>query len=86
MSNRGLGKRSCSVWNSSKCYSSGVALTDINMQLKQNQKDNFYFPQHRTGRFTAVEEISNLAMFLASDQASNIVGQTIAVDGGWTIL
>lgn len=64
----------------------GVALTDINMQLKQNQKDNFYFPQHRTGRFTAVKEISNLAMFLASDQASNIVGQTIAVDGGWTIL
>ena len=64
----------------------GVALTDINMQLKQDQKDNFYFPQHRTGRFTAVEEISNLAMFLASDQASNIVGQTIAVDGGWTIL
>lgn len=64
----------------------GVALTDINMQLKQNQKDNFYFPQHRTGRFTSVEEISNLAMFLASDQASNIVGQTIAVDGGWTIL
>lgn len=64
----------------------GVALTDINMQLKQNQKDNFYFPQHRTRRFTAVEEISNLAMFLASDQASNIIGQTIAVDGGWTIL
>lgn len=64
----------------------GVALTDINMQLKQTQKDNFYFPQHRTGRFTAIEEISNLAMFLASDQASNIVGQTIAVDGGWTIL
>ena len=56
------------------------------MQLKQNQKDNFYFPPHRSGRFTAVEEISNLAMFLASDQASNIVGQTIAVDGGWTIL
>ena len=64
----------------------GVALTDINMQLKQFQKDNFYFHQHRTGRFTAIEEISNLAMFLASDQASNIVGQTIAVDGGWTIL
>lgn len=64
----------------------GVALTDINMQLKQTQKGNFYFPQHRTGRFTAVEEISNLAMFLASDQASNIIGQTIAVDGGWTIL
>ena len=64
----------------------GVALTDINMQLKQTQKDNFYFHQHRTGRFTAIEEISNLAMFLASDQASNIVGQTIAVDGGWTIL
>lgn len=64
----------------------GVALTDINMKLKQEQKDNFHFSAHRTGRFTAVEEISNLAMFLASDQASNIIGQTIAVDGGWTIL
>lgn len=64
----------------------GVALTDINMKLKENQKDNFYYSAHRTGRFTAVEEISNLAMFLASDQASNIIGQTIAVDGGWTIL
>lgn len=64
----------------------GVALTDINMKLKENQKDNFHFSAHRTGRFTAIEEISNLAMFLASDQASNIIGQTIAVDGGWTIL
>lgn len=64
----------------------GVALTDINMKLKQEKKDNFYFSPHRTCRFTAIEEISNLAMFLASDQASNIIGQTIAVDGGWTIL
>lgn len=64
----------------------GVALTDINMALKNASKDNFYFPDHRTLRFTAVEEISNLAMFLASNQASNLIGQTIAVDGGWTIL
>ena len=64
----------------------GVALTDINMALKNASKDNFYFPEHRTLRFTAVEEISNLAMFLASDQAGNLIGQTIAVDGGWTIL
>ena len=58
----------------------------MNKRLEQNQKDNGDVPQQRTGRFTSVEEISNLAMFLASDQASNIVGQTIAVDGGWTIL
>ncbi len=64
----------------------GVALTDINMALKNASKDNFYFPDHKTQRFTAIEEISNLAMFLASEQAPNLIGQTIAVDGGWTIL
>lgn len=63
----------------------GVALTDINMGLKESAQDNYYFPAHRTGRFTMMEEISNVAMFLSSDQANNIIGQIIAVDGGWTL-
>ena len=31
------------------------------------------------------EDIANILMFLASDAASFITGQTIAVDGGWVM-
>ncbi|MCD8198162.1 MAG: SDR family oxidoreductase [Lachnospiraceae bacterium] len=35
-------------------------------------------------RFLDVEEIGNAVMFLASDDASGITGQTLFVDGGWS--
>lgn len=35
------------------------------------------------GRFGKVEEISNLACFLACDESDYIVGQIIFADGGW---
>jgi len=31
------------------------------------------------------EDIANMALFLASDQARTITGQAICVDAGWTI-
>lgn len=36
------------------------------------------------GRAATVEDIANAAVFLVSDQASQITGQTIVIDGGWS--
>lgn len=40
--------------------------------------------QHKLGRFGKPEEIAGCALFLASDDASFVSGQAIAVDGGFT--
>lgn len=37
-----------------------------------------------SGRFTTVEDIVALAIFLCSSAASNITGASLPIDGGWT--
>lgn len=37
-----------------------------------------------TGRFTTVEQIGAVVMFLCSEAADNLTGTSIPVDGGWT--
>ena len=37
------------------------------------------------GQLGKMEEVAQLALFLASDESSHIIGQTLAVDGGHTI-
>lgn len=37
------------------------------------------------GRFGSVQDMSNGFVFLASDAASYITGQTLVVDGGWVL-
>jgi len=37
-----------------------------------------------TGRASTTSDIANTALFLLSDAAAQITGQTIVVDGGWT--
>jgi len=48
--------------------------------LKEQLKD---YPLRRPGK---PSDIASLAVFLASDASSYITGQTISVDGGWTMM
>jgi len=38
------------------------------------------------GKPATVTDIANAALFLLSDKASHITGQTLVVDGGWTVV
>ena len=40
---------------------------------------------HPAGRWGEVDDITSLTLFLASDEADFIHGQSICIDGGWTI-
>src|ERR671932_1888772 len=65
----------------------GAIATDMNKELLENQKEKEKkeqeIPVHRIGQ---PEEIAKVALFLASSGASYIVGTTIYVDGGLTLV
>ena len=45
----------------------------------------FFLDQNALGRMVEPEEIAAMALFLASDEARNITGETISVSGGFRI-
>ena len=64
----------------------GNVVTNIHDGVRgKNVMDNAYMPQLKTNRYTLVEEIASMALYLSSDMASNIIGQVIAIDGGWVL-
>lgn len=64
----------------------GIVLTNISdWSKKQNINDNAYTQSHPTGRYTLVEEIAGMILYLSSDLGSNIVGEVVPIDGGWTL-
>lgn len=64
----------------------GNVVTNIHEGYRgKDVMDNAYMPQHKTQRYTLVEEVASMALYLSSDMASNIIGQVIAIDGGWVL-
>ena len=64
--------------------SPGMIETPMISSVKQDPKTMettlARIPMHRAGKS---EEVSNLVLFLASDESSYMTGSTIVVDGGW---
>ena len=44
-----------------------------------------FIARQAIGRLGAPEEIAALAVYLASDEAQFMTGQTVVIDGGWTL-
>lgn len=59
----------------------GFIETRMTEKLPEEIKQT-YFKLIPLGRFGKPEDVANLALFLASDQANYITGQVIAIDGG----
>lgn len=67
------------------CISPGFIETEMTLKLNVEQKENILkkIPMGKVGK---VEDIANCALFLASNSASYITGQTIHVNGGITMV
>jgi NAD(P)-dependent dehydrogenase (short-subunit alcohol dehydrogenase family) len=64
----------------------GVIASDMTNPMLQNDAvKNDFLAKTPVGRIGTPEDIAHAAVFLASSESDFIVGQTIVVDGGWTI-
>ena len=64
----------------------GNVVTNIHSGVRgKNVEDNAYMPSHLTGRYTLVEEVAGMILYLSSDLGSNIVGEIVPIDGGWML-
>jgi len=60
----------------------GFVETDMTSYLKEGEGADKYKANIPLGRFGTVEDIANVAVFLASDMSNYVTGQTISVCGG----
>lgn len=63
----------------------GLIETPMSHMVRDNQAfHDFFVSQHMLCRSGQPEEVANVALFLASDEASFVSGQMIGVDGGFS--
>lgn len=64
------------------CIAPGATATE--RTLEDPQYEQTWSRITPTGRAGRVQDVANTALFLVSEEASQITGQTIVVDGGWS--
>lgn len=64
------------------CIAPGATATERTLEDPEYEKT--WSRITPTGRPATVEDIANTALFLVSDDAKQITGQTLLVDGGWS--
>lgn len=62
----------------------GLVMTDMQPDFLK-QGDNFYTPLNPARRLARPEEIAELVLFLLTDAANYIIGQTLVCDGGYVL-
>jgi NAD(P)-dependent dehydrogenase (short-subunit alcohol dehydrogenase family) len=66
------------------CLAPGATLTERTLQ-----DEDYLATWSRItpmGKPATVEDIAHAALFLVSDKAKHLTGQTLVVDGGWTVV
>jgi 3-oxoacyl-[acyl-carrier protein] reductase len=76
-----IGSRGITV----NCIAPGYIATDMTDQLDDQAKD-LLISQIPLGRIGSPDDIAATALFLASDEAGYITGQTFTVDGGMVMI
>lgn len=66
------------------CIAPGYIETDMTAQLKDSAQE-YLLKKIPLGKFGKASDVAGTCLFLASDEASYITGQTIVVDGGMAI-
>jgi NAD(P)-dependent dehydrogenase (short-subunit alcohol dehydrogenase family) len=66
------------------CLAPGATLTE--RTLKDDDYVETWSRITPMGKPATVEDIANAALFLVSDKTRHLTGQTLVVDGGWTVV
>ena len=67
------------------CLCPGFVTTNFTSALTEDPETNAFLEElHPMGRLGRPEEIANVALYLASDDASYVTGAALTVDGGYT--